>query len=81
MGERADRYPYGPFPVPPDYPWFEPMTTLAAMAAVTKRMRLAVGVLITPLRPAVLLANTIFTYAVGAGALYALARLTFGAMQ
>ena len=57
MGERADRYPYGPFPVPPDYPWFEPMTTLAAMAAVTKRMRLAVGILITPLRPAVLLAK------------------------
>ena len=29
----------------------------------------------------VLLANSVFTYVVGAGALYALARLTFGAMQ
>ena len=67
MGERADRYPYGPFPVPPDYPWFEPMTTLAAMAAVTKRMRLAVGILITPLRPAVLLAKQAATLDVIAG--------------
>lgn len=67
MGERADRYPYGPFPVPPDYPWFEPMTTLAAMASVTKRIRLAVGILITPLRPAVLLAKQAATLDVIAG--------------
>jgi probable F420-dependent oxidoreductase len=67
MGEHSDRYPYGPFPVAPDYPWFEPITTLAAMASVTKRMRLAIGILITPLRPAVLLAKQAATLDVIAG--------------
>jgi probable F420-dependent oxidoreductase len=57
MGERTDRYPYGPFPLPPSEPWFEPMTMLAAIAAVTSRIQLATGVLISPLRPAALLAK------------------------
>ncbi len=57
MGERTDRYPYGQFPVPPAYPWFEPMLALAAMASVTARIRLSTSVLIAPLRPAVLLAK------------------------
>ena len=67
MGERSDRYPYGAFPVAPDYPWFEPMTTLAAMASVTRRVRLAIGILISPLRPAVLLAKQAATLDVIAG--------------
>jgi probable F420-dependent oxidoreductase len=61
MGERTDRYPYGEFPFPPGDPWPEPLTTLAAVAGATRRIRLATGVLIAPLRPAVLLAKTAAT--------------------
>jgi probable F420-dependent oxidoreductase len=57
MGERTDRYPYGRFLTPPDYPWFEPLTYLAAVAGATQRIRLATGVVIAPLRPAALLAK------------------------
>jgi probable F420-dependent oxidoreductase len=61
MGEHLENYPYGPFPMPLDYPWFEPLTVLAAVAAVSKRIRLSTGVLISPLRPAVLLAKQLAT--------------------
>lgn len=61
MGERTDRYPYGRFPVPPEHPWPEPLTVLAAMAARTSRIRLGTAVLIGPLRPATLLAKTAAT--------------------
>jgi probable F420-dependent oxidoreductase len=61
MGARTDRYPYGEFPFPPDDPWIEPLTTLAAIAGATSRVRLGTGVLITPLRPPVLLAKTVAT--------------------
>ena len=57
MGPRTDRYPFGTFPYPAEEPWPEPMTLLAAIAAVTERVRLATGILISPLRPAVLLAE------------------------
>jgi probable F420-dependent oxidoreductase len=57
MGPNTDAYAWGRFPTPPDAPWLEPMTVLAAMAAVTSRLRLATGILIAPLRPAVLLAK------------------------
>jgi probable F420-dependent oxidoreductase len=57
MGTRTDRYPYGPFPSPPEYPWFEPIVAMSAFAAVTTRIRLSMSVLIAPLRPAVLLAK------------------------
>ena len=61
MGTRTDRYPYGPFGHGADVPWLEPMTTLGAMAAVTDRIRLSTGVLLAPLRSAILLAKTVAT--------------------
>lgn len=61
MGERLERYPYGKFPLPLDYPWYEPIAMLSAIAAVTDRIRLSTGVLISPLRPAVLLAKQLAT--------------------
>ena len=61
IGPRTDRYPYGRFPLPVDEPWLEPLTTLAAMAAVTSRVRLATGILIAPLRSPALLAKTAAT--------------------
>jgi probable F420-dependent oxidoreductase len=57
MGTRTDRYPYGPFPSPPEYPWFEPIVAMSVFAGVTTRIRLSMSVLIAPLRPAVLLAK------------------------
>src|SRR5262245_58425459 len=57
MGPRTDRYPYGPFPVGPEWPWPEPMVVLSAIAAVTERIRLSMSVLIAPLRSAALLAK------------------------
>ncbi|HEX5613631.1 MAG TPA: TIGR03619 family F420-dependent LLM class oxidoreductase [Acidimicrobiia bacterium] len=61
MGTRTDRYPYGRFPYGPEEPWPEPLTLLAAFAAVTTRARLGTGILISPLRPAVLLAKAAAT--------------------
>jgi probable F420-dependent oxidoreductase len=61
IGPRTDRYPYGRFPYPNDEPWLEPLTTLAAMASATRRIRLATGVLLAPLRPPLLLAKTLAT--------------------
>lgn len=61
MSDRTDRYVWGKFPFPVDVPWLEPLTTLAAIAAATKRVRLATGILIAPLRPAALLAKTVAT--------------------
>jgi probable F420-dependent oxidoreductase len=61
MGRRTDRYPFGTFPYPPEEPWPEPLVLLAAIAGVTARVRLATGILIAPLRPAVLLAKTAAT--------------------
>ena len=67
IGPRIDAYPYGRFPLPPEEPWLEPLTTLAAMAGATRRIRLATGVLIAPLRPALLLAKTAATLDVLSG--------------
>jgi probable F420-dependent oxidoreductase len=61
IGPRTDRYPYGQFPFPNEEPWPEPLTTLAAIAGATTRIRLATGILVAPLRPAVLLAKTLAT--------------------
>src|SRR6195256_4655227 len=57
MGTRTDRYPFGTFPYGPEEPWPEPLILLAAIAGATERGRLGPGILISPLRPAVLLAK------------------------
>ncbi len=67
IGPHTERYPYGRFPLPDDEPWLEPLTALAAMAGATCRIRLATGVLIAPLRPALLLAKTAATLDVLSG--------------
>jgi len=61
MGENVQNYPYGRFPAPLDYPWYEPLTVLAVLAGVTQRIRLSTGVVIAPLRSAVLLAKQLAT--------------------
>ena len=53
--------------IPPDQSegsggrYFEPLTTLAYLAALTRRIRLGVGVLVLPYRPAVYLAKQVAT--------------------
>lgn len=61
MGRRTDRYPWGTFPEPPESPWLEPLTVLAAVAGATTTLRLGTGIVIAPLRPAALLAKTAAT--------------------
>jgi len=61
MGPNTSQYPYGPFTHAPETPWFEPFTTLGAIAAVTDSLRLSTGVLLVPLRSAVLMAKCIAT--------------------
>lgn len=57
MGNNTHKYPYGEFPTAPDSDWWEPMVMLSAIAAATRTIRLGTGILIGPLRPAVLLAK------------------------
>jgi probable F420-dependent oxidoreductase len=61
MGRNTHEYAWGRFPQPPGAPWLEPLTVLAALGAVTERLRLATSILIAPLRPATLLAKTAAT--------------------
>jgi probable F420-dependent oxidoreductase len=57
MGPHADRYPWGDFRFPPEAPWNEPLTLLTAIAMATTHVELTTGIVIVPLRPAVLLAK------------------------
>ena len=61
IGNHPENYPYGAFMHASTSAWTEPLVTLAAMAAVTKRLLLGTGILISPLRPPVLLAKQIAT--------------------
>ncbi|GAA3209149.1 TIGR03619 family F420-dependent LLM class oxidoreductase [Actinocorallia longicatena] len=61
MGPNTGAYPAGTFPGSTEMPWLEPLTVLGAIAGATERLRLATGVIIAPLRPAVVLAKTVAT--------------------
>jgi probable F420-dependent oxidoreductase len=64
------RYPYtedGAMWWPPDTPWPDPFVTLAAMGAVTTRLRLASNICIAALRDPVTLAKAVSTAAVLSG--------------
>jgi probable F420-dependent oxidoreductase len=57
MSENVEAYEWGTFPFKIEAPWLEPLTVLAAIAGATTRVRLATGILIAPLRPAIVLAK------------------------
>jgi probable F420-dependent oxidoreductase len=61
MGPHTEAYPYGEFAFDPSEPWADPLVLLTAIAAVTARIRLATGILITPLRTPASLAKTVAT--------------------
>jgi probable F420-dependent oxidoreductase len=61
MSANTQSYPYGDYPVPLDMPWLEPFQLLTLLAAHTKRATLTSGIIISPLRPAVLLAKQLAT--------------------
>lgn len=61
---QASAYPYSPdgrFLVPPDAPFHDPLLTLAYVAALTKKIRLATGIFVVPLRNAFATAKAIAT--------------------
>ncbi|NLU83186.1 TIGR03619 family F420-dependent LLM class oxidoreductase [Rhodococcus sp. HNM0569] len=58
---HAERVRTHGFPFPLDHDWYEPMSLLSAIAAVTERVQLNVSVLIATLRPPVLLAKQVAT--------------------
>jgi probable F420-dependent oxidoreductase len=72
LGPVTEGYPFGTFPERPDSPYPEPLTLLAAVAAVTSRLELAPSSLVVPLRPAVLLAKACATLDVLSGGRLAL---------
>ncbi|MFD4182429.1 TIGR03619 family F420-dependent LLM class oxidoreductase [Rhodococcus sp. NPDC058514] len=58
---HAERVREHGFPFPLDQPWYEPISLLSAIAAVTEQARLGVSVLIATVRPPVLLAKQLAT--------------------
>lgn len=62
------------FPVPPDWPFLEPISTLLFVAGCTQRLALGISVLVVPLRNPVVTAKMLATLDVLSGG-----RLIFGA--
>ncbi|SDD13072.1 TIGR03619 family F420-dependent LLM class oxidoreductase [Rhodococcus tukisamuensis] len=58
---HAERVSAHGFPFALDQPWYEPVSLLSAVAAVTERTRLGVSVLIATVRPPALLAKQLAT--------------------
>jgi len=58
---HAQRVAEHNFLFPLDHPWYEPISLLSSIAAVTERARLGVSVLIATVRPAALLAKQVAT--------------------
>lgn len=67
LGSNIDAYPWGRFPAPPEAPWLDPVVVLSAIAGVTSQLRLGTGILVAPLRPAVVLAKAVATLDVLSG--------------
>ncbi|HEY7045515.1 MAG TPA: TIGR03619 family F420-dependent LLM class oxidoreductase [Nocardioidaceae bacterium] len=67
LGPHLDEYPAGTFLTGPGGDWLEPMTTLAALAGVTRRVRLSTAIVIAGLRHPVVFAKTAATLDVLAG--------------
>ena len=67
LGAHTDAYPWGRFPSPPEAPWLDPLVVLSAIAGVTSTLRLGTGILVAPVRPAVVLAKAVATLDVISG--------------
>lgn len=61
LGQAADGYPYGKFHHRPSTPYVEPLSVLAAIGAVTTRIRLGTHILLAALRPPAVLAKAVAT--------------------
>jgi probable F420-dependent oxidoreductase len=61
LGPNVADYPWGRFPTGPDADWPDPLTVIAAMAAVTERVRFMTGILVAALRPSAVLAKVAAT--------------------
>src|SRR3546814_20937800 len=57
MGEHPEKYEWGTFKFPPDTPWLEPITLLAALASATTNIRMSTGIPIAPPRTPACLAK------------------------
>jgi probable F420-dependent oxidoreductase len=60
----ASKYPYtdtGEFPAGPEAAWLEQLATTAYVAALTKKLRFVLSVMVVPYRPAVLTAKLLST--------------------
>ena len=63
LEEYASKYPYssGKFPAPADTPIADPFTTLAYVAACTRKIRLGTGICLVPEHNPLVLAKTVAT--------------------
>ena len=67
LGPDLEMHGGAAFPFPVDHNYPEPLIALAAIAGATRRLRLSTGILIAPMRPAVLLAKMAATLDVVSG--------------